>query len=104
MERAMTQDLRDTAFIRRYRQVAGSTFQMLFGAAALVGLAGFAGPIVRLIEHAKSLGWSEMAGPLSILLVSLVGWVSMVGVRHANRREDAARAAKPLETKQANVR
>lgn len=100
----MTRDLRDAAFIRRYRQVAGWAFYMLFGATALIGLAGLAGPVGRLIGHGKSLGWSDIAGPLCILLVSLVGWLSMVGVRRVHRRQDAARAARPLETNQSEVR
>lgn len=100
----MTQDLRDTAFIRRYRQVAGWVLYVLFGVSALIGLAGLGGPFRQLIRQGNSLERSELAGPLCVSLVSLVGGLSTLGARRAHRREDRERAARRPATGGPKVR
>lgn len=99
----MTQDLRDTAFIRRYRQIAGWVLYVLFSISALIGLAGLGGPFRRLVNQGKGLEWSEVAGSLCVLLVSVVGGVSTVGARRAHRREDSETTARRLEADKSNV-
>jgi hypothetical protein len=99
----VTQDLRDTDFIRRYRQLAGWVLYVLFGLSALIGLAGLGGPFRRLVRQGEGLAWSELAGPACVLLVSLAGGLSTVGARRAHRREESQRATKRLEADEAKV-
>jgi len=69
----------------------------LFGLSSLIGLAGLSKPVGALLSHGKRPEWSDLAGPICVLLVSLGGALSTVGARRAHLREDAAKSAAPLD-------
>jgi hypothetical protein len=96
----MAQDLRDTAFFRRYRRIAGWACYVIFGLSALFGVVSLAG----LVAHGQSLQSSELSGPLSIFLLSVAGGLCLVGARRFQRRQDAERDARRLEVDTSRVR
>lgn len=86
----MAKDLRDTPFIRAYQEATFWGLCVLFAASTVVGVAGLPGPFVRFLLRDQSLNWAELKGSLVVILVSLVGWLSAIAVRRANRRRACA--------------